>query len=231
MEHKEHYRKGMGTENVGPLLRTLVQMARPQRILEIGAGYTTPFILDGLKANEEMFDDGNLDPRYEKWYKSNNDPKLVIIDTDSLPQLESKYVEHIQGKFQGRSQELFDKYGEFDMVWFDCGGPEDYQDFVQEYWNICSHYMFFHYTFFQGQSTTAVDAISVAIDGWARLMGSSNVQRFDILEPHKAGQGSITMLKKVPQPRRLHSSDLLQHGFHVRKHYDSFESFDTDFGK
>ena len=210
MEHKEHYRKGMGTENVGPLLRTLVQMARPQRILEIGAGYTTPFILDGLKANEEMFDDGNLDPRYEKWYKSNNDPKLVIIDTDSLPQLESKYVEHIQGKFQGRSQELFDKYGEFDMVWFDCGGPEEYQDFVQEYWNICSHYMIFHYTFFQGQPTTAIDVISVAIDGWTRLMGSSNVQRIDILEPHKAGQGSITMLKKVPRISRLHSSDILQ---------------------
>jgi len=210
MEHKEHYRKGMGTENVGPLLRTLVQMARPQRILEIGAGYTTPFILDGLKANEEMFDDGNLDPRYEKWYKSNNDPKLVIIDTDSLPQLESKYVEHIQGKFQGRSQELFDKYGEFDMVWFDCGGPEEYQDFVQEYWNICSHYMIFHYTFFQGQPTTAIDVISVAIDGWTRLMGSSNVQRIDILEPHKAGQGSITMLRKVPRTSRLHSSDILK---------------------
>jgi len=210
MEHKEHYRKGMGTENVGPFLRTLVQMTRPQRILEIGAGYTTPFILDGLKANEEMFNDGNLDPRYEKWYKSNNDPKLVIIDTDSLPQLESKYVEHIQGKFQGRSQELFDKYGEFDMVWFDCGGPEEYQDFVQEYWNICSHYMIFHYTFFQGQPTTAIDVISVAIDGWARLMGSSNVQRIDILEPHKAGQGSVTMLRKVPQTSRLHSSDILQ---------------------
>ena len=210
MEHKEHYRKGMGTENVGPLLRTLVQMARPQRILEIGAGYTTPFILDGLKANEKMFDDGNLDPRYEKWYKSNNDPKLVIIDTDSLPQLESKYVEHIQGKFQGRSQELFDKYGEFDMVWFDCGSAQEYQDFLQEYWDICSHYMIFHYTFFQGQPTTAIDIISGSIDGWTRLTGCSNVQRIDILEPHKAGQGSITMLKKVPRISRLHSSDILQ---------------------
>jgi len=64
MEHNEHYRKGMGTENVGPLLRTLVQMIRPQRILEVGAGYTTPFLLDGLKANEEIFDEGNLDPSY-----------------------------------------------------------------------------------------------------------------------------------------------------------------------
>jgi hypothetical protein len=96
------------------------------RILEVGAGYTTPFLLDGLKANEEIFDEGNLDPSYKKWHESNNDPRLVVIDTDPLPQLDSKYVEHIQGKFQGKSQELFEKYGEFDMIWFDCGGPEEY---------------------------------------------------------------------------------------------------------
>ena len=209
MEHEKHFRKSMGTENVGPLLRTLVQMIRPQRILEVGAGYTTPFLLDGLKVNDKIFDEGNLDPSYKKWHKSNNDPRLVVIDTDPLPQLDSKYVEHIQGKFQGRSQELFDKYGEFDMVWFDCGDAQDYQDFLAEYCNICSHYMIFHYTFFQGQPTTVIDIISGSIDGWARLYGANNVQRIDILEPHKAGQGSITMLKKVSPPSRLHSSDIL----------------------
>ena len=73
MEHEKHFRRGMGTENVGSLLRALVQMVRPQRILEVGAGYTTPFLLDGLKANEEIFDEGNLDPNYKKWYESNND--------------------------------------------------------------------------------------------------------------------------------------------------------------
>ena len=210
IEHEKYFRPGMGTENVGPLLRTLVQMARPQRILEIGAGYTTPFILDGLKANEEMFDDGNLDPRYEKWYKSNNDPKLVIIDTDSLPQLESKYVEHIQGKFQGRSQELFDKYGEFDMVWFDCGGPEEYQDFVQEYWKICSQYMIFHFTFFQGRPNSNSDIISDTITKWQRILGYSNVQRIDILEPHKYRQGSITVLKKFQQRVLLDFRSLIE---------------------
>ena len=210
MEHEKHFRRGMGTANVGPLLRTLVQMIRPQRILEVGAGYTTPFLLDGLKANEEIFDDGNLDPSYKKWYESNNGPCLVVIDTDPLPQLDSKYVEHIHGKFQGKSQELFDKYGEFDLFWFDWGAPQDYQDFLTEYWNICSHYMIFHYTFFQGQPTTDIDIISGSIDGYARLYGANNVQRIDILEPHKAGQGSKTMLKKVSPPSRLHSSDILQ---------------------
>ena len=210
MEHEKYFRRGMGTENVGPLLRTLVQMIRPQRILEVGAGYTTPFLLDGLKANEELFDEGNLVPSYKKWHESNNDPRLVVIDTDPLPQLNSKYIEYIQGKFQGKSQELFEKYGEFDMIWFDCGDAQDHQDFLAEYWNICSHYMIFHYTFFQRQPTECIDIISGSIDGWARLYGANNVQRIDILEPHKAGQGSMTMLKKVSPPSRLHSSDILQ---------------------
>ena len=57
MEYEDHYRSQMGTENVAPLLRSLIRMVRPQRVLEIGAGYTTPFLLDGLEKNEELFDD------------------------------------------------------------------------------------------------------------------------------------------------------------------------------
>ena len=70
--------------------------------------------------------------------------------------------------------------------------------------------MIFHYTFFQGQPTTTIDIISGSIDGWARLYGANNVQRIDILEPHKAEQGSITILNKVSPTSRLHSSDILQ---------------------
>ena len=39
IEYPEFFRPGMGTENIGPLLRALVQMIRPNRVLEIGAGY------------------------------------------------------------------------------------------------------------------------------------------------------------------------------------------------
>ena len=42
------YRAGMGTENVGGFLRAMAQMLRPKNILEIGAGYTTPFLLEAL---------------------------------------------------------------------------------------------------------------------------------------------------------------------------------------
>ena len=53
MKNEEWWVPGYGTEKVGPFLESLVGMTRPQRILEIGMGYTTPFLLNGLKENTE----------------------------------------------------------------------------------------------------------------------------------------------------------------------------------
>jgi predicted O-methyltransferase YrrM len=41
----------MGTERMGPLLYALIRMTRPERALEVGMGYTTPFILKALADN------------------------------------------------------------------------------------------------------------------------------------------------------------------------------------
>jgi predicted O-methyltransferase YrrM len=43
----------MGTELVAPLLYDLVRMLRPRRVLEVGAGYTTPFIARALVDTRE----------------------------------------------------------------------------------------------------------------------------------------------------------------------------------
>lgn len=42
------YEPGMGTEAVGPLLYALARMTRPLRAMEVGLGYTTPFLAQGL---------------------------------------------------------------------------------------------------------------------------------------------------------------------------------------
>ena len=45
----------MGCENMGPMLYTLVRFLKPRRVLEVGAGYTSIFILQALADNlEEM---------------------------------------------------------------------------------------------------------------------------------------------------------------------------------
>ena len=130
----------MGTENVAPFLRSMVQMLRPTRVLEIGAGYTTPFLLEALVNNEHVFNDGNLKEEYLSNY--NYDPKLVVIDDMSLGDLseragmdlmlKSKYFSLIEGVFQGKAKNLVERYGVFDFVWFDCGDHKDYEAFFSE---------------------------------------------------------------------------------------------------
>ena len=196
LEYPLHYRPGMGTENVGSFLRSMVMMLRPKRILEIGAGYTTPFLLEGLVNNERVFDDGNLSESYFKDYTY--DGKLVVIDNQSMGELrqvegmkdiiDSKYTEFIEGNFEGKGEELYKKYGQFDFVWFDCGGPEEYLHFIQEYWEYCSHYIYFHFTYRDGKPNSNHKIIRDNIKG--------NPVIIDIVEPHKKRQGSITLVKK-----------------------------------
>ena len=208
MEYEKHFRAGMGTESVAPFLRSLIQMVRPQRILEIGAGYTSLFLLDGLENNKTIIDEGNLDKKYVEWHKKHYDPKLVVVDNMSLGEfkkdfnIDSKYIEFVQGDFKDKSQELFEKYGEFDFVWFDCGGPKEYDTFMREYWDICSEYVIFHYTYHQGKPVASLGVLMQHITGHEQLMGGSNVHRMDIIEPHKVRQGSITMFKKIKEQRR-----------------------------
>ena len=196
LEYEEFYREGMGTENVGSFLRALAQMVRPNRILEIGAGYTTPFLLEALINNERVFNDGNLDEAYFKNY--DYAPKLVVIDDMSLDDLmkkpgmnnliTSKYIDFIEGKFEDKADVLLNKYGNFDFVWFDCGGASEYEIFMDQYWHICSGYVLFHYTYSNGKPNSNHNILLDKITG--------NHSIFDIVEPHKNSQGSITMVNK-----------------------------------
>ena len=196
IEYLNLYRPGMGTENVGVFLKSMVMMLRPKRILEIGAGYTTPFLLEALINNERVFDDGNLMESYFKNYIYN--PKLIIIDNQSLGELSkvegmeeivnSEYTNFIEGNFEGKGEELFKEYGHFDFVWFDCGGEKEYSSFITEYWDYCSNYLFFHFTYANGKPNNNHKIIRDLIKG--------NPIIFDIVEPHKKRQGSITIVQK-----------------------------------
>lgn len=196
IEYPELYRAGMGTENAGGFLRSMVHMLRPKNILEIGAGYTTPFLLEGLINNQRVYDDGNLSSTYFENY--NYDPKLVVIDNMSLGELSikpgmkeiisSEYTEFVHGNFEGKADLLRQKHGNFDFVWFDCGGNSEYRNFIEEYWEICSDYIFFHFTYTNGSPNGNHEVIRKGAKG--------NPVILDIIEPHKSRQGSITMVRK-----------------------------------
>jgi hypothetical protein len=44
----------MGTEAVASLLAAVIKLVRPRRVLEVGMGYTTPFLAAGLAEVEEQ---------------------------------------------------------------------------------------------------------------------------------------------------------------------------------
>ena len=201
MKHKDWHTPGYGTEKVGPFLGSLVELARPQKILEIGFGYTTPFLLEGLKnCVNGLVWDGNCDKDYlDKPY----DPKFVVIDDQSLEEKSERkdfrrdslvnddLVDFIEGDFKSASvkDRVKSDYPDgFDLVWFDCGGPNEYQWFIDNWWDdMVNEYALFHFTYFRGE----LNNNGKIIDNL-----SGQLSRMDIVEPHKFKQGSVTMLKK-----------------------------------
>lgn len=94
------YNPHMGVENAGPLLYSLVRFTKCRKVVEVGAGYTTLFILQALKDNDdemkrvvELDLEGRLrmldypfgTPRVEEWMTTPSQPSsssssLLCID-------------------------------------------------------------------------------------------------------------------------------------------------------
>ncbi|MGW4476032.1 hypothetical protein ACWENQ_40735 [Nonomuraea sp. NPDC004354] len=107
----------MGTEAVAPLLAALLKVVRPQRVLEVGMGYTTPFLAralaeiadeiraesSALAAKSRPYLDGGA-PLDDAWleadpallapgfYTESYRPRLVAVDDLSVPESSSAKV-------------------------------------------------------------------------------------------------------------------------------------------
>lgn len=229
------FEPGMGTESAAFLLYGLVRMARPRNVLEVGLGYTTPFLACALAdAREEFEADRRLlagadqdNPRLEvlipPYYRHDYRPRLLAIDDFSLEGSSAPHVvealralgldrvvEVREGNFRGYSTHLSRSDLPLDFVWFDCGGPRDYADFIEEYWPLINadHGMLvLHFTYWTvemrrgGQKLPAIIS-SPIIDEIKRQQAMGGIAaRFEMLslvEPHKSRQGSVTLVRKLP---------------------------------
>lgn len=153
-------RRGMGTENIGPLLYYLVRMTRPRNVLEVGLGYTTPFIaqalrdaIDEFRADRQLLGDGHDPGRASVlstgYLKSDYAPRLHAIDDYSVEGSSAQkaretldalglggLTELHQGDFRGLSKSMPGDTFPLDLVWYDCGGLPEYIDFIEEYWEL-----------------------------------------------------------------------------------------------
>lgn len=151
----------MGTENVGEFLYSLVRMTRSWRLLEVGLGYTTPFLAQALKDAAQDFQDdiekfknprGNalrLNELSLEYYRRSFGATLHAIDDYSIEHTSAPKVLEVlkrldlsdivtvhEGDFRGMSGTFEDSALPFDLVWFDCGGLPEYVQFLEEYWPL-----------------------------------------------------------------------------------------------
>ena len=202
MPFSQFFRRGMGTEYVSQFLYSMVRMTRPTRLMEIGLGYTTPWLLRALDDNvDHVHIDRNCNPEY---FRTPYDPILLCIDDLSISDergrqnvealKDHRFLRFFNAEFQGRASEIHQEYGDLDFVWFDCGGRAEYEQFCEEYLPICSGYVFFHYTYSSGVENDLSQVITSRL-ARAEREGESWF-RTDIVEPHKHSQGSVTMIRR-----------------------------------
>lgn len=154
---------GMGTEHAAWMLYTLVRMLRPERILEIGAGYSTLFILRALADNlEEIAADRSLVEENEPLDETRQQrrsllvpreilrsyrPRLLSIDDLSVQPSSAERVTSVAARLgldnlldfrmvhyrQLIETDLSD-WIPFDLIWLDAGSPADDAEFLAALW-------------------------------------------------------------------------------------------------
>lgn len=238
------FEPGFGTENTGPLLYWLVRTTKPRNVLEVGLGYTTPFIAMALKDNADEFEadyarvraqdesDHRTGLLSKEFHSRAYAPVHHAIDDLSTEGTTAggaldickdlglgEYVKLHEGDFRGMSQKIDRADLPFDFVWFDCGGPPEYIDFLKEYWRLINPnhgHLLLHYTYWnlsgehQGREVSNLICGPIANEIKRQQLAGGMASRFEVLslvEPHKTSQGSVTMIRKLAPPSMPRGND------------------------
>ena len=215
------YNPHMGVENVGTLLYSLIRFTKVQNAVEIGAGFTTPWILQALKDNDaemaeikDLEDTGNcklLDyPFTPKDIVKNHSAKrssLLCID-NCLHQREtatgaaavaktlglSEYLEFVMGDAYDMQFEA----DSIDLLWCDFGVGSRMKDFAKGAWKSIrpGGFLCCHSTLTNLGTRTWLEAVRRRAGEAETGMPQGEFVEISFLEPHKVYQNSITILQR-----------------------------------
>jgi predicted O-methyltransferase YrrM len=215
----------MGTEAVAPLLYDLVMLYRPRRVLEVGGGLSSLYLLKALadcdrataaEAAAADKEGGLLNPAY---YAAPPVParlhmidNLVHADTTAGKVIRTAKDLGIDGPlrvheadFIGYADKLPKDELPFDMVWFDCGTIEYFQHFRRAYWPLVSRnggLILIHSlaTNFHGQMFLSELKLDQATKSFTEF------ELLTLIEPHKTRQNSVTLVRLIgAQHTQIHS--------------------------
>ena len=146
--------QSMGTEALAPFLYNLIMFERHRKVLEIGAGYTSMYILKALfdcdrKIKEEK---NNLDSNSlinPSYFENIRPAKLHIIDNLSHGRTTAekvskkakdmgfkKFLKFHEADFFNYADKLPKEDLPFDLIWLDCGNLEFYEAFQRFYFPL-----------------------------------------------------------------------------------------------
>jgi predicted O-methyltransferase YrrM len=204
----------MGTEAVAPLLYDLVMLHRPRRILEVGGGLSSLYLLKGLADSDAAIEaeqarvtaEGGL--LNEAYFETAIAParlhmidNLVHADTTAGKVIQTAQdlgldapLQVHEADFIGYADKLPKDEPPFDMVWFDCGTIEYFQHFRRAYWPLVSRnggLILIHSlaTNFHGQMFLSELKLEQATKSF------SEFELLTLIEPHKRRQNSVTLIR------------------------------------
>ena len=215
------YNPHMGVENAGPLLYSIVRFVKARKIVEIGAGFTSVWILQALKDNDdEMNRIGALQEKgkcrlldYPWSVEENiedyleNDSSLLCID-NCLHQRETatgaaavaanlgldKYFEFIQGD----AYDMQFENESIDLLWCDFGVGNRMRDFAKGAWESIrpGGFLVCHSTLTNQGTRDWLEDVRARRDRSVTGIPPDEVVELSLLEPTKRYQNSLTILQR-----------------------------------
>ena len=215
------YNPHMGVENVGPLLYSLIRFTKKKTVVEIGAGFTTPWILQALKDNDiEMANIKELNDAEKcrllnvPWTPENvirqyhaRKSSLLCID-NCLHQREtatgagavaktlglSEYLEFIQGD----AYDMDFESESIDLLWCDFGVGSRMKEFAKGAWKAIrpGGFLVCHSTLTNARTREWLEAVRSRSGEDETGMPVDEFVEISFLEPQKTFQNSISILQR-----------------------------------
>ncbi|GMI16418.1 hypothetical protein TrLO_g12308 [Triparma laevis f. longispina] len=218
-EVEKIYLPAFGTENLAPLLHSLVKFHRPHLVVELGYGYTTPFLAQGLADNianvaAETADSSVLRKAgvlHNSWYAEQpwTLPKLVAVDDQSqrdasafaasvnavLEDLGLRDLVELKASMQLEEAHALFENDSIGLLWNDAQWDPE---FFRKWWPLVKKdggLMLLHNAVGNGEVSRWCVASPRRV--MQELFPDEEFEFITLIEPHKAYQGSVAMLRRL----------------------------------
>ncbi len=211
------------TENIGPFIYSTIKTIRPQKILEIGAGYSSIFFAKALQEiqEEDIFDLNllNQNENEKNWsrrkkllnknYQYNKETKLMIIDNFSKEHHDTarpvdnaikklkleKYIDFIEadGMDFQKINEIISQDLPLDFVFLDFGAGATLPILFKFYFERIQNHG--GCIMVHSTLTNAMHRLWLS-ELKLKYQNNSGVEILSLLEPNKIAQNSFTLVKK-----------------------------------